>query len=409
MSSREAANTVNTRNVLVICPDRRMMAESAPLLSQSLPLTPLVEVNHYPERAALLEILETKPPGICFLDMATNRDSGFTVLRELSTMAPQLAVVVILSANDPDLILRCLRQGAAEFLLQPLSTEQLHPVLERLAQLNPARSGEAGTGARILCVMPAKGACGASTIATNLAFQLKKIGPNKVLLMDLDPATGTLSFLLKLKSHYSFMDALSRAGTLDSDLWRGMVTTVSGLDVLLSPENPVDSTTDLPDPMPVIEFCRQTYENVVIDCGCPYTPWSMSLAALCDELLLVTTNELPALRSTQRVLQTLDRHKIERSKVRLIVNRYEPDAGLNQEAIETALHIDVFHSIPGDYDAVQRALVEGKPVAANSGIGKSLVALGDRVSGKKPQTKAPTKKGSSWVSIFSSIVSKVVS
>ena len=100
-----------------------------------------------------------------------------------------------------------------------------------------------------------------------------------------------------------------------------------------------------------------------------------------------------------------DRLKVDRSKIRLLVNRSNPDVGLNQEAIETALHIDVFHVIPSDYDAVQKALVEGKPVAASSGFGKSLIALSDRMAGKKkPEAK---KKSSSWVSIFSSIVSRV--
>ena len=172
----------------------------------------------------------------------------------MAAMAPSIPVVVILNANNPDLILRCLRQGAAEFLLQPLSTEQLHPVLERLSQLSTNPGGERGGGAKVLCVMPVKGACGASTIATNLAFQWKRTGSKKVLLADLDPATGTLSFLLKLKSSYSFMDALNRAGTLDSDLWRGMVTPTGGLtggiDVLLSPENPMDSTHRAAGPGP---------------------------------------------------------------------------------------------------------------------------------------------------------------
>ena len=46
------------------------------------------------------------------------------------------------------------------------------------------------------------------------------MGANQVLLADLDPLTGTLSFLLKIKSIYSFLDALQRAHELDADLWR---------------------------------------------------------------------------------------------------------------------------------------------------------------------------------------------
>ena len=85
-------------------------------------------------------------------------------------------------------------------------------------------------------VMPAKGACGASTIACNLAFQWKRHGAKRVLLADLDPLTGTMSFLLKIKSIYSFVDVLMRGGELDHDLWNSMVTHVQGIDVLLAPE-----------------------------------------------------------------------------------------------------------------------------------------------------------------------------
>jgi len=64
--------------------------------------------------------------------------------------------------------------------------------------------------------MPAKGACGATTVATNLAFQWKRLGKKRVLLADLDPLGGTVfSFLLKVKCAYSFVDVLHRSSNLD--------------------------------------------------------------------------------------------------------------------------------------------------------------------------------------------------
>ena len=406
-----SSKSLNSRSVVAICPDRRLLGELVPLLSQHLPLTPFAELTVYPERAVLQELLTTKPPTLAFLDMASNSEQGFRVIRDMQAMAPNLPIVALLAANDPDLILRCLRQGATEFLLYPLSSEQLHPVLERLTQIGSSSSADGESGARVFCVMPVKGACGASTVASNLVFHWKRAGMQRILLADMDPAAGTISFLLKLKSNYSFLDALSRSGALDSDLWRGLVATHNGVDVLLSPENPMDSTQDLPDPAGVIEFCRSAYDCVTIDAGGAYGTWSLALAQNCDELLLVTTNELPALRATQRVLQTFDRHHIERSKIRLIVNRYHPDIGLNQDAIETALHTDVYHVMPSDYDSVQKALVEGRPVVTSTGFGKSLVALADRMVGKKakPEAAKEKKKSSSWASLFSSIVSKVTS
>jgi len=399
---------LSARNILVISADRRMSVDLIPLLSQQIPSAQVAELNSYPNRSALAEHLASRPAGLCFLDVATNRDYALTVLSDLSQLSPSMSVVVLLANNNTDLILTCLRQNASEFLLQPVTADQLLPVLERLALMRP--TGNAlGSGAKVITIIPVKGACGASTIASNLAFALKKAGSQKVLLGDMDPYTGTLSFLLKAKSTYTFLDALSRIGSLDAELWRGLVFTQSGIDILLAPENPMDSSLDLPDPTPVFEFCRQIYESIVVDVGNAFSSWSLHLARAADEVLLVTTNELPALRATQRVMQNFDKQHIERARVRLVVNRYSPDIGLTQEAIETALHLDVFHQLPSDYEVVQRALVEGKQIPISTAFGKSLGALASRLVGKSKTEPVDKKKGSSWGSIFSNLVSRATS
>ncbi len=372
-----------------------------------MPGSDVATMTHYPDKT-LQEVLTAKSPSICFLDMATNREAGMVAITDVSKVAPSLPIVVLLAGNEPDLILRCLRQGATEFLIQPFTAEQLTPVLQRLAQ--QASGGVGGVGARVLAIMPVKGACGASTIASNLAFQWKKVGMKRILLADFDPAAGTLSFLLKLKSSYTFLDALSRSGTLDADLWRGLVVQTGGIDVLLSPENPMDANVQLGDPTDVLDFCRQIYENVTIDLPGAYSPWAISVAKASDEILLITTNELPSLRATQRVLTHFDKSGIDRSKVRLVVNRFAVEVGLNQASIQTALHMDVFHMLPNEYDFVQKALVEGKPMAPVTPLGKSMVALAEKLSGMKsgagnrPETK---KKPSGLGALLASLTSRL--
>ncbi|MBK5292434.1 MAG: AAA family ATPase [Acidobacteriia bacterium] len=394
------------RNILAICPERKLLGELKPLITQHLPLTPVAEVSYYPDRSALAEIVGSEPPSLCFLDTTSDVEIALTTLGELIGLSPHTQVVVLLADNDPDLIMRCLRQGATEFLIRPLSVEQMHSVLERLSQASQSAAGNRG-GGKVISVIPVKGACGASTLASNLVFQWKRLGFKKILLADLDPCTGIQSFLLKIKSTYSFLDALSRAGTLDSDLWKGLVCPTQGVDVLLSPENPADINQDLPDPSSLIDFCRQTYEHVTIDLNGPHSIWSNSIMSASDEILLVTTNELPALRAAQRVLQSLERIRMDRSKIRLLINRYSPEVGLNQDAIETALRCEVFHVVPSDYEAVQRALVEGKLIASSSSFGKSLIALADRLGGIRPVPEKAKKKDSSWGSLFTSLVSRV--
>jgi pilus assembly protein CpaE len=245
--------------------------------------------------------------------------------------------------------------------------------------------------------MPAKGGCGASTIASNLAYQLTRLGDKRILLADLDPLAGTMSFLLKIKSSYSFMDVLARAHDIDADLWKGVVSSRQGIDVLLSPEVMSEGMSDLTDASSIIEYARGTYDLVLLDTGGVYGQWNLSQAQLADEIFLVTTNELTALQSVQRSLTYLDSNSIGRFKVRLIVNRYDRHVGLSKDVIGTALHTDVFHLLPADYEAIQRSLMDGKPLPATTSFGKGILDLVDRLAG----SSEPHKKNSSLSGLLS--------
>jgi pilus assembly protein CpaE len=333
--------------------------------------------------------------------MVTDPEQAVQLLTEMSRLGASIQVIALLAGNDPDFILRCLRAGAIDFLIQPFTGDQIEAAQAKLARLQPTAESAGKEPAKIYAVMPAKGACGATTIACNLAFQWKRLGAQRILLADLDSLTGTLSFLLKIKSVHSFLDVLQRSFELDSDLWNAMVTPVNGIDVLLAPELMVEGAQDLKDLGPILEYARHNYDAVVIDAGGVYGEWNLNQARLASELLLVTTNELPALQATQRALSYLDTNRIGRWKIRLIVNRYHRDVGLSREVIGTALHTDVFEILPSDYEAVQKSLLEGKPIAASTAFGKGMIQLADRLGGRTDPAKKSTSALGGLLGLFS--------
>ena len=89
----------------------------------------------------------------------------------------------------------------------------------------------------------------------------------------------------------------------------------------------------------------------------------------------------------QRSLSYLDANNIGRYKLRLIVNRYDRHTGLSKDVIGTALHIDIFHIMPSDYEAIQKSLMEGKPLGHATSFGKSVVQLADRLAGSAEQPR----------------------
>jgi pilus assembly protein CpaE len=379
---------------LLICPNRKLATELDDLLSSELHLTQLKDWKTYPAEQALAELMTASAPIPCFVDICSDHEQAFRVLSQLVDFPSPIPVVALFSENDPALILRCLRRGAAGFLLRPFSAEQLQQVLNKIVDLCPNSRSSPENSGKVYCVVAAKGSCGATTIATNLAYQAKQQGSDKVLLADMDPLTSTIPFLLKLESQYSFVDAILHANHLDADLWKALVSSYRGVDVLPSPENPVDAATiEGHDPTEILDYARRTYRLVVLHSGGPYGPWNLRLMNLSDELLLVLTNELSAIYGAQRVLAYLDRSGISRSKIRLLVNRYHKNVGLDRAEIETALRMEVFHLLPNDREAVDNALMEGRPVPANARFGKSLVQLAALLIGQSPLPKKHPSPG----------------
>ena len=237
----------------------------------------------------------------------------------------------------------------------------------------------------VVCVVPAKGGCGATTISVNLACQSSRLHKIKVLLADMDPLTSPLSFLLKLRSQYSFMDALLHSNQMDDGLWKVLVTSYQGIDVLLAPESPADSSLETQDPKALLDYVRRNYRLVILDAGWPYGNWNARLAALSDEVMVVVTSDVTSLFAAQRAIAYLEEKGVERSSIRLVVNQYWKHAGLEPQDIAKALGLPVYQLVPRDDQAIGNAQMDGRPATADSRFSKSLAELAARLHGKEPE------------------------
>lgn len=363
-------------------------------------------VERYPAPRDAAQSIGTAPVQLVFLDMMSGADQAYALLSEVARF-PGTQVLALLGGNNPDAILKCLRAGAADFILRPFTSDQVDAALSKVARLSPA-GGDAGMegGGKVIAVMPAKGACGATTLACNLAFQFRKSGAKRVLLADLDPLAGTVSFLLKLKSSFSFLEILQRGHELDQDLWKSTVNQTGGIDVLLSPDLALTGMPQQIDTSPIVNFARGMYDVVILDAGNVYGEWNLSQARAANEVLLVTTNELPALQAAQRALTYLEASKIGKAKTRLVINRYQRDVGLSREVIGTALHTEVFETVPSDYEAVQKALMEGKAVLSTTPFGKGVALLAEKLGGAQHKSAKPAAGGGGISSLLGGLFSK---
>jgi Flp pilus assembly CpaE family ATPase len=324
---------------------------------------------------------------ICFLDVSTNAEHAQLLIGEL---APSVAVVALHGRNDADLILRCLRRGACEFLSDP-TVDSLRGVFERLSRARtPAAHRASGT---VWCVVPGKPGCGASTIAVHLAVRARNHSGD-VLLVDTDTLSAGAAFQLKLKPEFHLGDALRDWKRMDKDLWSRLTIPACGIDILAAPE---DAATRIEvNRQTAAELCafwRERYQTVVLDLPDVRAAADSGFAALADTILLVTTNELAALQTSRRALVLLDQAVSDRAKLRLILNRYTPANGLKREDVHKALSVEPFATVCNDYETIQSALLDGRPALEGSRFGASIGALLSQLQDKP----APGKNNGSWL------------
>jgi pilus assembly protein CpaE len=200
--------------------------------------------------------------------------------------------------------------------------------------------------------------------------------------------------MLKLKPEFHLEDVRRDWARMDDDLWSRLTVPAFGLDVLAAPEDPTTRTeVGRQFAGELCAFWRERYEVVVLDLPDVRTAVDCGFAALADTILLVATNELAALHATRRSLGYLDAGAVDRAKLRLILNRYTPVTGLNREDVKTALAVQPFAILCNDYEAMQAALLDGKPAPASSRFGASVQALCRQLSNRS----APERKNASWL------------
>jgi pilus assembly protein CpaE len=372
---------------LVVCPQpdfyRRMRASLAELAAEEP-----YALTEYPPGGSIAALAEQHACNICFLDAATDSERAQLLISEL---APSLPVVALHPRNDADLILRCLRRGACEFVADP-TVDAVRAVFERLARVRTDAAHR--TAGAVYCVVPGKPGCGASTLAAHLAIQLQSSGAKPVLLVDCDYLTASIAFMLKLKPEFHLADVQRDWARMDDDLWGRLVVPAFGLDVLAAPEDPA-ARLDLSRSFAgeLCAFWRERYEAVVLDLPDVRTAADGGFAALADINLLVTTNELAALQATSRGLRYLDAAAADRGKLRLILNRYTPVTGLKRTDVKTVLAQEPFAILSNDYSAIQAALLDGRPVAPDSGYAESVRRLCRQLWHKA----AAERKAPSWI------------
>ncbi len=377
--------------LLVLGPNRDLVEQIRLLLVQQAPSSQVFQVVSYPEQTQVSPMLSQQPLSLILLDCSSAPEKALALVAEVERINPDLPVLALLEREAPDLILRCLRGGAVDFLAAPFDAAHVESVFRRLAQSRPHLASGI-TGARLIVTVPARGGCGATSVGMNLAFHKKHFAAKPMAFLDLDPLTGSVAFLLKVRAQYTFLDAVVRGATLDHDVWRSLVQTVRGVDLLLAPDDLTEASYQLEDPVPILNFARGQYGYVVADVASPYSAWALRALLSADDIVLVTTPDPAGRWSSERALQHLSACGARHDRIRLVLNQCTKKSEEEARRWAETVGVPVASAIPNDTDALRQAMLEARPISPGADFGKGIATLAAAITGASGNAEPPAEK-----------------
>jgi len=310
-----------------------------------------------------------------------------TMDRLRQTFEQKLRLIAVATKTDPQFLVRAMRSGCDDFLVMPIDQGLLTDALNRFQKSCMSKSPSARGKGKVISICGVKGGVGTTTIAVHLAMHLVTKHRKRVLLIDHKHELGHVALHLGIKeSVYHFDELVRNADRLDSDLLDGFVTRhPTGLEVIPSP----DVCGPLQEPSAdavarVMDYLRTRYDFVLIDGLLQLN----SMLLLSDEVALICTPDVAALRDLVRRIDHLSVSTGFTTKLRVVINRSNSDDAVSSHDIEASTRFPVAVSIPNNCADLMRALNTGEPISPQQGGGftRAVAQWASRlVAGPSPQ------------------------
>jgi len=345
------------------------------------------------------------------LGPAVDLEAAASLADTLRVTRPATSVILIRRRVDTSVLAEALRSGMRE-VVEERDLTGLGEAVRRAGQVWEALHGpiapadDAGRG-KLITVFSPKGGVGKTTLAVNLAIALADKGARKVCLVDLDLGFGDVAITLQLFPARTIADAVHMESGLDITVLETLLTPHrDGLSALVAPVQP-DAKDSIPAPLigKILRLLKANYEYVVVDTSPAFDEHVLQAFDETDEMLLVTTLDVPTLKNVKIAVETLDLLNFPVARRSLILNRADDKVGLTSDKVESTLGLKISRSIPTS-PQVANATNSGEPIAASlprhpvsqaiTALAKDLLGSTDaatRSTDPKATHASPPKRG----------------
>jgi pilus assembly protein CpaE len=374
---------------------------------------------HFDDALIFLEQPESAALKFVAIAVDGEDETDLTRIGDIIRTAKAKSIKVILIADQvsPIALHQLLRLGADDFVPYPLPEGALHEAINRAPPVveptpaapavaapppevehHPTFKAKGDRNAVILPVHGLTGGCGASTFATNLAWELatsSKLDAPRVCLLDLDFQYGSVATYLDLPRKEAVYDLYTDLAHADSDaLLQTMLTFNDKLHVLTAPADMLPLDIIGPEEVArLIDMARANFDFVVIDMPKTIVSWTETVLHSAHVYFALLELDLRSAQNVLRMLRALKAEALPHEKLRFVLNRAPKFTDLSAKSrvkrMAESLDISLEVQLPDGGPQVTQANDHGLPMQENAGknalrkeiakLAKSLIDLNKAV------------------------------
>ncbi|GLY13858.1 hypothetical protein Kisp01_08740 [Kineosporia sp. NBRC 101677] len=353
-------------------------------------------------------------PDVVLVHDQLGPDPALQAVRDLSLRRPGCALLVVTASADTSQFTMAMDVGARGVVAFPPAYEDLRARITAAGEWSqqmrrilaaPRDAGVlSGPGrARVIAFAGAKGGVGTTTVATHLALDvLRNLPGHRVCLVDLDLEKGDVSGILEVRHRTSVADVAKVSEDLSAQaVADAVVLHESGLGLLLAPADVRDIEAVHPQSLrEVFAVLRHEYDLVVVDAGAHVTPVQAAAVELADEVVMLTTPDVLALRGLRRTITQWEGLGVRKeSDLHVLVNRVSRQSSVSAETIRQLTRAPVLSAgLPAMFRRLEPVINSRSPLELRDDVWwKALRAVGHevQVAPGAPAVAAEPAKGRS--------------
>ena len=323
-------------------------------------------------------------------------DAAAALADQLRVTRPAVSVILMRRRVDTSVLAEALRSGMRE-VVEERDLTGLGEAIKRAHQVyravtGPGNRADDTPSGRLVTVFSPKGGVGKTTIAANLAVALAARDNFRVCLVDLDLGFGDIAITLQLFPARTIADAVALESDLDFTMLEPLLTPHRrGFSTLVAPVQP-DAKDSIPASLiaRILSVLKANFDYVIVDTAPAFDEHVLQAFDETDELLLVTTLDVPTLKNVKIACETLDLLNFPKPRRHLVLNRADDKVGLSADKVEATLDMKIAQAIPTSAE-VANATNVGEPIAASHpkhAVTQAINRLADAVTGVSSGTAA---------------------